>query len=56
MDRVRRGIVLAVAPLLGAAPAMAVKGISNIGVRRPVKRTPAAARPMASGHREVSRT
>lgn len=49
MDGIRRGIALAVALFLGAAPAMAGKGIWNISVRRQVNLASVAVQAIVSG-------
>src|SRR5262245_44319399 len=54
MGGIRRGIALAAALLLGAAPAMAGKGISDISVRRQLNVTSVAVQAIVSGDDDSS--
>ena len=65
MDGIRRGVAVAAASMLGAAPATAGNGISESSVRRRASLAPVAAHAFVSagdgtstraGHMEVAQT
>src|SRR5215467_3271824 len=54
MGSIRRGVAVAAALILGAAPAMAGKGISNISVRRHANLTSVAIEAIVTGDDDSS--